>query len=64
MKKQLDISLLALTLALTLAYGTLVIVRPANTYSEEERRALAQKPTLSAKSIVSGELTEELSGNL
>ena len=60
MKRIFDISLVAITAASLLICGALVMLRPAKVYSEAERRALAQKPSVSIASIKSGELFEAL----
>lgn len=60
MKRIFDISLVAITAASLLICGALVMLRPAKAYSDEERRALAQKPHVSIGSIKSGALFEAL----
>ena len=60
MKRIFDISLVLLCAVSLLLAGASVLARPAREYSEEERRALAQKPTVSISSIKSGELSRGL----
>ena len=61
MKQKFDIALLVLCSAFVLFCGAFVLLRPADSYSEEERRPLAQKPSITLGSIVSGDLLGELS---
>lgn len=61
MKRIFDISLVSLCVFFLLFCGLYVLATPSKPYSEEERRALAQKPTVSIKAIKSGELFEGLS---
>ena len=61
MKRIFDISLVLLCSAFILFCGSFVLATPSKAYSEDERRALAQKPTVSVKAIKSGELSEGLS---
>ena len=60
MKRIFDISLVTLCAAFVIFCGIYVLARPAKLYSEEERRALAQKPTVSISAITSGELAKGL----
>lgn len=61
MKRIFDISLVSICAAFVLICGISVLARPTKAYSEEERRALAQKPTVSLRSIKSGEFSHALS---
>ena len=61
MKRIFDLSLTLLSSAFILFGGFCVLVLPSKAYSESERRALAQKPSVSIDSFTSGELFEGLS---
>ena len=61
MKRIFDLSLVLLSSAFILFCGFYVLALPSKAYSESERRALAQKPSVSIESIKSGKLFEELS---
>lgn len=61
MKRIFDILLVSLCAFFLLLCGNYVLATPSKPYSEEERRALAQKPSVNIESIKSGELFEGLS---
>ena len=61
MKRIFDLSLALLSAAFILFCGFCVLALPSKPYSNEERRALAQKPSVSISSVKSGELFEGLS---
>lgn len=60
MKRIFDISLVLLCTVFVLFCGIYVLARPAKLYSADERRALAQKPSISVKALKSGEFFDGL----
>ena len=52
-------AVIALPAALILFFSLFFLLSPAETYSLTERRLLAQKPTLSAQSLLSGQYMSE-----